>query len=124
MFNLQALESMHDKMSSLIEDQGGHINGIFYCPHHPDDQCGCRKPQTGLLSDLERELNCSLKGQISIGDSLRDLQAARAKGCIPVLVKTGKGEKTYKKIQQTEEWKDLLVFSDLAAAVDYLVDQD
>ena len=65
--------------------------GIFYCPHRPEKGCQCRKPATGLLAAIESELAQSPRGSFFVGDSVRDLQAARAYGCQPVLVRTGKG---------------------------------
>jgi D-glycero-D-manno-heptose 1,7-bisphosphate phosphatase len=67
---------------------------ISYCPHLPDAGCDCRKPATGLLSNIEQQLGRSASNAYFIGDSLKDLQAARAYGCRPVLVKSGKGEQT------------------------------
>lgn len=93
-FTLDTLEQIHANMCRLVEEEGGHIAGIFYCPHLPDEGCNCRKPATGLLQAIEAELGESAIGAFFIGDSLKDLQAAHAHGCQPVLVKTGKGAKT------------------------------
>ncbi|TDG15787.1 D-glycero-beta-D-manno-heptose 1,7-bisphosphate 7-phosphatase [Seongchinamella unica] len=93
-FTLDILESIHDHLRALVEAQGGTVAGIFYCPHLPDEGCDCRKPGTGLLRAIETELQQPVAGCYFIGDSLKDLQAARAMGCRPVLVLTGKGEKT------------------------------
>ena len=93
-FTLDTLESIHDHLRELVQAQGGNIAGIFYCPHLPDEGCECRKPGTGLLVAIEAELQASVAGCYFVGDSLKDLQAAQAKDCRPVLVLTGKGEKT------------------------------
>ena len=93
-FTLDTLETIHDHMRGLVEAQGGSIAGIFYCPHLPDEGCLCRKPGTGLLQAIEAELEASVAGCYFIGDSLKDLQAGQAMDCRPVLVLTGKGEKT------------------------------
>jgi D-glycero-D-manno-heptose 1,7-bisphosphate phosphatase len=124
LFDLDDLEQIHMKMSRLVEQAGGAIDGIFYCPHHPDDQCDCRKPAAGLLQAIEREWHCSVKAAPFIGDSLKDLQVARSQGCLPVLVKTGKGLETLKKIEHTKEWQDLLVFDKLSSAVDFLLGRE
>lgn len=124
LFDLDTLEAMHDKMVSLVEEQGGSIAGIFYCPHHPDENCNCRKPKTGLVDVIETVLHCGAEGAYFIGDSLKDLQVAKAKRCIPVLVKTGKGKKTLQSIGACEQWKNLLVFENLAQAVAYLLDKE
>ena len=124
LFDLDALEAMHEKMLSLVEEQGGSIAGVFYCPHHPDENCSCRKPKTGLIDAIEKELHCDSRGAYFIGDSIKDLQAAKAKDCIPVLVKTGKGEKTLQAIHSADEWKNLLVFESLSQAAAYLIKKD
>ncbi|SDK43167.1 D-glycero-beta-D-manno-heptose 1,7-bisphosphate 7-phosphatase [Microbulbifer yueqingensis] len=93
-FDLDDLEAMHAKMRALVEDAGGEVAGIFYCPHDAVDNCRCRKPATGLLDVIEAEFDTSLHDCYFVGDRLRDLQAAVAKGCKPVLVRTGRGEET------------------------------
>ena len=120
LFNLGDLEAIHGKMSELVEEQGGQIAGVFYCPHLPQEGCSCRKPATGLLEAIETELGESPRGAIFIGDSLKDLQAARAYGCQPVLVKTGKGATTASGLQAGElalaDYQSVPVYDDLAAA--------
>lgn len=89
-----ALANIHQYISSMIEDGGGFIEGIVYCPHGPHDNCDCRKPKPGLLEKIGTEFDVELKGSPFVGDSLRDLIAAQAAGCEPVLVLTGKGQRT------------------------------
>mgnify|MGYP005996265311 FL=1 len=116
-FSINDLEAMHGRMNALVEEAGGEITTIKYCPHGPDDGCDCRKPLPGLVDQIEEELGISAKGAWFIGDSLRDLQAGLAKGCKPALVMTGKGEKTLLKMLTTEieaEIKQAPVYTDLA----------
>lgn len=124
LFQLSDLTAMHDKMSRLIHAAGGTLAGIFYCPHHPDEHCACRKPKAGLIDNIEQQLAISADGAIMIGDSLRDLQAGLVKGCRPVLVKTGKGEKTLTQIQSDAAitLPDLSVYNNLADAANALID--
>jgi D-glycero-D-manno-heptose 1,7-bisphosphate phosphatase len=122
LFDLDDLEAMHDKLSDLVEAQQGHIEGIFYCPHHPDEHCYCRKPGTGLITAIETELECSAVDAFFIGDSLKDLQAAKAKSCQPILVRTGKGQKTETQIAGKAEWADVLIFDNLALAARHIMD--
>lgn len=133
LFNLDDLEAMHAKMNELIIEQGGELAGVFYCPHHPIDNCDCRKPKAGLITAIERELGIGADGAHLVGDSLRDLQAGKTKNCIPVLVKTGKGENTLAKLAGnnnadsltiSEEFSNLAVFDNLAAAAQYLIELD
>lgn len=119
-FSLDALEAIHAQLRAQVEELGGHIAGIFYCPHLPEKGCTCRKPATGLLQAMEAELGESATGAIFVGDSLKDLQAARAAGCRPVLVRTGKGEATLAALQsgaaELDDPRNIPVYADLAAA--------
>ena len=119
-FTLDILESIHDHLCDLVEQEGGSIAGIFYCPHLPDEGCACRKPGIGLLQAIEAELQQSVAGCYFIGDSLKDLQAARAMDCQPVLVLTGKGEKTQAQLGEADvaltQPEKVPVYANLAAA--------
>lgn len=119
-FSLDELETIHAGLCREVEEMGGHIAGIFYCPHLPGEDCACRKPGTGLLRAMEAELGLSPRGAIFIGDSLRDLQAARAFGCRPVLVTTGKGADTHRALLGGEaaiaDPAAIPVYEDLASA--------
>ena len=124
LFDLDDLEAMHFKLTDRVETRGGNIAAIFYCPHGPDDGCTCRKPKTGLVDAIEVEFDICAEGAPFIGDSLKDLQAAVAKGCLPILVRSGKGEATLAKLanDNIEGLEDVPVFADLAAAADYIAD--
>jgi D-glycero-D-manno-heptose 1,7-bisphosphate phosphatase len=103
-----------------VEEQGGRIEGIFYCPHLPEDGCHCRKPATGLVEAIEAELGESPIGAWFIGDSLKDLQVAQRCQCRPALVRSGKGEKTLTQLQSPDvglsKPLDIPVYPDLACA--------
>ncbi|MDO9423964.1 MAG: D-glycero-beta-D-manno-heptose 1,7-bisphosphate 7-phosphatase [Methylobacter sp.] len=94
LFDAAMLEQIHAKMQLMVAEKGGKIDAIYFCPHGPDDNCSCRKPKPGLLETFATDNHVSLIGMAVIGDSLRDLQAAQAVGASPILVKTGKGNKT------------------------------
>jgi len=125
-FGLDELEAIHAELCRQVEEQGGCLAGIFYCPHSPDQDCACRKPATGLLLAAEQALGMSAKGALFIGDSLKDLQAARAHGCLPVLVRTGKGEATLVSLQgahvDLENADQVAVFDDLATVARAIID--
>jgi D-glycero-D-manno-heptose 1,7-bisphosphate phosphatase len=125
-FGLDELEAIHQRLCALVEAEGGHIAGIFYCPHLPDAGCDCRKPRTGLLRAIENELGERAAGAWFIGDSLKDLQAARACGCQPALVTTGKGAVTAAQLLEPdvdlEQPGEVPVFADLARAIDALLE--
>lgn len=112
------LHAMHERLTSLVEAEGGHIACIAYCPHGPDAHCTCRKPKPGLLLQIQHALGMdSLTGSWMVGDSLRDLQAGDAVGCRTVLVKTGKGEKT---LVSNAGLEKATIYQDLAQFVDWL----
>ena len=109
---------MHTKMTELIEAAGGSLAMIAYCPHSPEEGCDCRKPLPGLIHQIEQQLKLSAEGALMVGDSLRDLQAGQACGCIPKLVLTGKGQRT---LDKGEGLDDIEHYTDLAALVDALL---
>jgi len=96
LFDMAALNAMHNKMHKAVSQLGGRIDAVFFCPHAQDAGCACRKPRPGMLLEIGERFNLALAGVPAIGDSLRDLQAAASAGARPVLVLTGKGEQTRK----------------------------
>lgn len=114
-----ALEAIHRRMEQAVAAAGGHFDGIFYCPHHPDEGCKCRKPLPGLLKAIATHFDMSLQHVPVIGDSARDLEAADAAGADPVLVLTGNGEKTRAGLPDDSV---VPVYADLSAAVDGLLE--
>ena len=91
LFDTATLNLMHEKMHRVVALAGGRIDAVFFCPHKNDDNCKCRKPKPGMYREIAHRFGRDLKGVPAVGDSLRDLEAAAAVGCEPVLVKTGKG---------------------------------
>jgi len=94
LFDLATLEAIHAKMHELVDLAGGSIEAIYFCPHGPNDICDCRKPKDGLFRRFAADTHADLSRTYAIGDALRDIQAAESAGARPILVKTGKGEKT------------------------------
>jgi D-glycero-D-manno-heptose 1,7-bisphosphate phosphatase len=94
LFDMAALNAINLKMFNWLAQHGGRIDAVFFCPHSADTGCNCRKPKTGMFDEIAQRFNISLSEVPSVGDSLRDLQAAHAAGAQPILVLTGKGEKT------------------------------
>jgi len=119
-FDLETLSAMHKKMDDALAQHGGRVDAVFYCPHGPTAKCDCRKPKPGLLWDISDRFEIRMDDVPIVGDSLRDLQAACAVNAKPVLVKTGKGEKT---VGFLEEFglADIPVYENLAAVVDALL---
>lgn len=114
LFDINALNAIHQKMSDCLSLVGGFIDRIYFCPHHPQDDCPCRKPKPGMLKQIAQDYKINLTQEaISVGDSWRDIQAAQAMSCSAVLVKTGNGEKTL----QEQSVGQIQIFDDLASFV-------
>jgi D-glycero-D-manno-heptose 1,7-bisphosphate phosphatase len=120
LLTLEDLHQIHIKMLRQLAEVGGHIEAIFFCPHGSKSNCTCRKPRPGLLYDIANRLGMPLTGVPAIGDSLRDLQAARTAGAQPILVLTGKGADTADNLQ---EFGHVPVYADLAAVVNDLLNK-
>ena len=118
LLDMNALNAIHAKMLKAVQQAGGHIDVIYYCPHSVDADCRCRKPSPGMFVDIGQRLNVSMAGVPCIGDGLRDLQAAEAAGGKPVLVLTGKGAIT---LASGGLPKGTQTFTDLSAAVDAIL---
>lgn len=116
-YSVATLESMHQVLRDEVQQRGGAMGLISYCPHGPDEGCTCRKPLPGLLKQIAEHYHTSLEGVWFVGDSLRDLQAAVAVNAQPVLVCSGKGEQTREKSLPD----NTLIFADLSAVADHLL---
>jgi D-glycero-D-manno-heptose 1,7-bisphosphate phosphatase len=117
-YDLHMLDMIHEKMMHELAAVGGYIDEIFFCPHHPDEKCLCRKPKPGMLYQIEEKYPIDLTQTYFIGDSFRDIQAAQTVGCIPILVQTGKGKQA---LENYPELLNVLTFTDLAQAVEYVI---
>lgn len=80
-FTKETLARIHDKMHKELANHGAHVDAIYYCPHHPDDNCECRKPKPKLVFQAARELDIDLGQAYVIGDSEMDIELARRAGC-------------------------------------------
>lgn len=118
LFDLETLNLVHKKMHRLAADAGGLIEAVFFCPD-VDEASPYRKPNPGMLLEISRRLKCSLRGVPVIGDSVRDIRAARAANAQPLLVRTGKGALTLER--EPEICASVPVFDNLAAVADYLI---
>jgi D-glycero-D-manno-heptose 1,7-bisphosphate phosphatase len=94
LFDMATLGAIHSRMTAAVAAAGGHLDAIFFCPHAPEAQCGCRKPRPGMLQEIGRRFSVDPAAMVMVGDSLRDLQAAQAVGARAMLVLTGNGADT------------------------------
>jgi len=118
LYDISTLNQIHNKMIKMLQDVGGAIDAIFYCTHTDEDDCNCRKPKMGMLEEIEKRFDCSLKKIPAIGDSLRDLKAFRGIGAQPILVKTGNGEQT---LLDKKYPKNTLIFENLFDAAEFII---
>lgn len=89
---LEEAEAINDRILQVIHAAGGRIDGVYICPHGPQDACGCRKPLPGLLLRAAQALELDLSESVMVGDALSDLQAGQAAGVLrSFLVRTGRG---------------------------------
>lgn len=115
--SLDDAEALNQQIVHVIESAGGRIDGVFLCPHAPDENCNCRKPKPGLLLQAARELPISLKDSVLIGDALSDLLAGQAAGIKDlILVKTGRGiDQAH--LDRSAFQKPIRIVDDLASAL-------
>jgi histidinol-phosphate phosphatase family protein len=88
-FTEETLSLIHQKMRTELADCGARIDAIYFCPHHPDEKCGCRKPRPALLLRAARDMGIDLGLSYMVGDDPKDVGAGKAAGCKTVLVTTG-----------------------------------
>ena len=86
-----ALDGIHEKLRQALSPLGVRLDGLAFCPHRPEDDCRCRKPRPGMLTDMMESLGVGPEQTVVIGDSIRDIQAGQAAGCRCMLVRTGNG---------------------------------
>jgi D-glycero-D-manno-heptose 1,7-bisphosphate phosphatase len=112
------IDAIHETMQSLVRAAGGRIDAVYLCPHHPEARCTCRKPRPGLLLAAAADHQLDLTRCVLIGDSVTDLEAARAVGCRPVMVRTGRQAQALARLAEADE--TVVLVDDLTKAVDLL----
>lgn len=118
-YSRQTLHAMHMKLVALLAERHVKVDWISYSPYVADDQSPCRKPGTGMLQAIEYRFGVSLAGCPMVGDSLADIQVAKAKGMVPYLVKTGKGHRTL--ATKDPILSDVAVYDNLLTVVEALL---
>ena len=118
LIELPALHEIHQRMHETVNQAGGKIDVVAFCPHTESDECACRKPAPGMLYTISERLGIELSNVVIVGDSLRDIQAAMAAAATPVIVRTGKGQNTLDRHKGLEH---IPAFDNLADYVDHLL---
>ncbi|RLC96244.1 MAG: D-glycero-beta-D-manno-heptose-1,7-bisphosphate 7-phosphatase [Chloroflexi bacterium] len=118
LFDIDTLNAIHRRLYDELDRVGGHLDGIFFCPHRPSDNCNCRKPRPGMMEQVARRFHVDLASTPVIGDSMQDLDAAQAAGARPMLVLTGRGETTGQRLPPDSA---IPQFTDLAQAARHIL---
>jgi histidinol-phosphate phosphatase family protein len=90
-FTKETLARIHQKMRDQLAEKGAHIDGLYYCPHHPDDNCDCRKPKPKMVLQAVQEHDVDLKRSFVVGDKPLDIQLGQNVGCRTVLIPSDPG---------------------------------
>lgn len=126
MIDMASLNAVHAHMMRTLAMQGGRLDAVFLCPHTPEEHCDCRKPLPGLMLDIGRRYGADLTQVPMVGDTPRDMLAARAAGCQPHLLRSGRGALLDEaQLQQLAvQVPGLQVHDDLSAFADYLLQRE
>jgi D-glycero-D-manno-heptose 1,7-bisphosphate phosphatase len=90
-FDKDQLRRIHERLHQQLEGEGVRVDGLYFCPHRPDDDCVCRKPNLGLIQKASEELGFTLESSIVIGDKISDIEMGRRVNATTILVRTGYG---------------------------------
>ncbi|WP_157263400.1 D-glycero-beta-D-manno-heptose 1,7-bisphosphate 7-phosphatase [Azohydromonas aeria] len=126
MIDMASLNAVHAHMMKTLVANGARVDAVFLCPHTPEDRCDCRKPLPGLMLDIGRRYGADLTQVPLVGDTARDMLAARAAGCQPHLLRSGRGASLDEaQLQQlAAQVPGLMVHADLSAFADYLLERE
>ncbi|MBI5893610.1 MAG: D-glycero-beta-D-manno-heptose 1,7-bisphosphate 7-phosphatase [Deltaproteobacteria bacterium] len=116
-FSEEAADAVNKKLEEILKKQGAHLDGIYYCPHHPDDNCECRKPKIGLLEKAKKDLDIDFKKSYVVGDKVSDVELAHNIGGKDILVLTGEGMKHKKMLKSQPSY----IADDLKDAVEWII---
>lgn len=121
----EVVDDIHRRMVVAVEKAGGRIDHVLLCPHHPSEECACRKPKPGMLLEAAQRWNLDLSRSFLVGDAITDLQAGWAVGCNTVLVKSGRGAQQWAALQQQGGHPSDIVFNvaDSLGAAAYWITQ-
>jgi D-glycero-D-manno-heptose 1,7-bisphosphate phosphatase len=115
------LEDMFRRMCGEIEGAGGRILDIYFCPHRPDENCDCRKPEPGMIFQAKSAHGIHLPRTVMIGDNIKDVLCGQNAGCgATILVRSGCGRQAEKELA-SKQVSPTLVVDDLSAAADMIL---
>lgn len=130
-FTEAVLNEIHNRMELLLKAEGAHVNGIYYCPHHPEVglpeyvlDCDCRKPRTGMIARAAEELKIDVRSSYVVGDKIIDIELAHKAGARGILVMTGYGREEVKSLgSDRKAWPDHIA-DDLYDAVKWILSEE
>ncbi|MBN2384508.1 HAD family hydrolase [bacterium] len=117
--SVSELEQIHALMLESIRGAAGRIDRIYYCPHHPDQGCFCRKPQTGLFLEAARDYTLDPDHLFMIGDSASDMEAGKRFGCFTIMLESPRFNAEMTRLIGTGPRPDAIA-PDLLAALPFL----
>lgn len=115
-FDLETVSRVHDRLRTMLKEEGVELDGIYLCPHGPDDDCACRKPRTGMIDRAVADFGFDPTRAFMIGDKAADVDLGRAVGATSILVRTGWGMKA----EREAKCAPAVIVDDLAAAADWI----
>lgn len=118
----ETLSDIHDRMVHLLATEGAYLDGIYYCPHHPDDGCDCRKPATGMVRNAIHDLDVDIAHSYIIGDKRADVHLGHNLGLTSILVLTGYGREE-NEFFENEKAKPDFVADNLRHAAEWIISQ-
>lgn len=119
----EVVENINQQMLGVVAKQGGSIAACLYCPHLPEERCGCRKPEPGLFFQARQKYGAKLRGDYLIGDHLNDIEAGQRAGCVSGLVLTGRGQKSWNTLPDDFR-ANLPVWTDLLEAARWIIKRE
>jgi D-glycero-D-manno-heptose 1,7-bisphosphate phosphatase len=120
-FTEAAVHEVHGILEQDLARFNARFDAIYFCPHHPDDNCECRKPKPGMLLRASREMNIDLAASYMIGDRYVDVNAAHAAGARSVLVCSGDGRSEFARYSGMPGPQPRAIAQNLLHAVDAIL---
>ena len=118
---LKDLEAIHARLEGLLEQDDAALDAIYFCPHHPDAGCRCRKPARGMVDRAVSELQLDLRRSYLIGDHARDIQLAKVVGSKAILVTPGKVDEQAINMLRAERAMPDTIVPSMAEAADWIL---
>jgi len=114
------VDAIHSVMAESFRAAGAELDAVYYCPHHPSQGCGCRKPETGMIDQARMENSFPTGGWI-VGDAHSDMELGRRSGLSTILVLTGRGVSQLEKIRAEKKPEPDHITGSLVTAVDIIL---